>query len=114
MAWNTGLQGTALNIAAYPGSPLRVVAGPGTGKTYALMRRVMRLLEQNVQPTSILAVTFTRTAAAVSWGGCIPIPKERWTRIELNSFTPARGVLSFRDPSSTDPRLVSAANKQLP
>lgn len=63
MSWNTGLHGTPLNIASYPGSQLRVVAGPGTGKTFALMRRVARLLEQNVQPDRILAVTFTRTAA---------------------------------------------------
>lgn len=63
MPWNTGLQGTHLNIAAYPGTPLRVVAGPGTGKTFALMRRVARLLEQGAQPNRILAVTFTRTAA---------------------------------------------------
>lgn len=63
MPWNTNLQGTYLNIAAYNGTPLRVVAGPGTGKTFALMRRVARLLEQGVQPNHILAVTFTRTAA---------------------------------------------------
>jgi DNA helicase-2/ATP-dependent DNA helicase PcrA len=63
MPWNTGLQGTPLNIAAYPGAQLRVVAGPGTGKTYALMRRVARLLEQNVQPSRIIAISFTRTAA---------------------------------------------------
>lgn len=63
MPWNTGLQGVHLNIAAYAGSPLRVVAGPGTGKTFALMRRVARLLEQGAQPNRILAVTFTRTAA---------------------------------------------------
>ncbi|MBZ5529791.1 MAG: ATP-dependent helicase [Acidobacteriia bacterium] len=63
MPWNTGLQGTPLNIAAYAGAQLRVVAGPGTGKTFALMRRVARLLEQNVQPNHILAVTYTRTAA---------------------------------------------------
>lgn len=63
MPWNTGLHGIHLNIAAYAGSPLRVVAGPGTGKTFALMRRVARLLEQGAQPNRILAVTFTRTAA---------------------------------------------------
>jgi ATP-dependent DNA helicase UvrD/PcrA len=63
MPWNTNLAGTALNIAAYPGAQLRVVAGPGTGKTFALMRRVARLLEQNVQPDRVLAVSFTRTAA---------------------------------------------------
>jgi hypothetical protein len=36
MPWNTGLQGTHLNIAAYVGTPLRVVAGPGTGKNLVL------------------------------------------------------------------------------
>jgi DNA helicase-2/ATP-dependent DNA helicase PcrA len=64
MPWDTGLQGRHLAIAAYAGTPIRVVAGPGTGKTFALMRRVARLLEQeNVRPDRILAVTFTRTAA---------------------------------------------------
>jgi DNA helicase II / ATP-dependent DNA helicase PcrA len=63
MAWDTGLNGVHLAIAAYPGTPLRVVAGPGTGKTFALMRRVARLLEADVPPDQILAVTFTRTAA---------------------------------------------------
>lgn len=63
MAWNTGLTGPHLNIASYPGTPLRVMAGPGTGKTFAIMRRVSRLLETGIQPSSILVVSFTRTAA---------------------------------------------------
>src|ERR1700739_4731650 len=63
MPWDTGLHGTHRAIAAYPGAHLRVLAGPGTGKTFALMRRVARLLEEGVQPGRILAVTFTRTAA---------------------------------------------------
>lgn len=64
MPWNDGLQGQALQIAATPGSPLCVVAGPGTGKTFALMRRLIRLLEvDRANPSRILAWTFTRTAA---------------------------------------------------
>lgn len=64
MPWNDGLQGQALQIAATPHSPLCVVAGPGTGKTFALMRRLTRLLEvDNANPKRILACTFTRTAA---------------------------------------------------
>src|SRR6266436_3662860 len=64
MPWNTGLIGAALNIAAVDTKLLRVMAGPGTGKTFAMKRRVTRLLEVNVDPRRILAVTFTRTAAA--------------------------------------------------
>ncbi len=63
MTWNTGLTGPYLNIASYLGTPLRVMAGPGTGKTFALMRKVARLLETGTPPSSILVVSFTRTAA---------------------------------------------------
>src|SRR5262245_47873431 len=64
MAWNDGLIGTALNIASTNSTPLRVMAGPGTGKSFAMKRRVARLLESGADARRILAVTFTRTAAA--------------------------------------------------
>src|SRR5213079_1091096 len=41
----------------------RIVAGPGTGKSFALKRRVARLLEAGVVPARILPVTFTNVAA---------------------------------------------------
>ncbi len=40
------------------------MAGPGTGKSFAMKRRVARLLEaENIEPDRLLAVTFTRVAA---------------------------------------------------
>ena len=42
---------------------VRVVAGPGTSKSFAMKRRVARLLESDVAPNTILPVTFTRVAA---------------------------------------------------
>ena len=63
MEWHDGLEGSARSIAETDHSPLRVVAGPGTGKTFALMRRIVRLLQQGVAPARILVCTFTRTAA---------------------------------------------------
>ncbi|MCK4622705.1 MAG: ATP-dependent helicase [Desulfuromonadales bacterium] len=64
MTWNEGITGTALNIAQVDTDHLRVMAGPGTGKSFAMKRRVARLLEGGTDPNRILAVTFTRTAAA--------------------------------------------------
>jgi superfamily I DNA/RNA helicase len=63
MSWNDDLESPYLNVAAYRGSPLRVLAGPGTGKTFAIMRRVSRLLEEGENPKDMLLVTFTRMAA---------------------------------------------------
>jgi superfamily I DNA/RNA helicase len=40
------------------------MAGPGTGKSFAMTRRVARLLEGGANARRMLAVTFTRTAAA--------------------------------------------------
>lgn len=65
MSWNDNLEGPALTIAGSTASPLRVMAGPGTGKSYAMQRRVARLIEEGgVDPKRILAVTFTRNAGA--------------------------------------------------
>lgn len=47
------------------GSHARLLAGPGTGKTKTLTRRVLSLiLQHNADPDSILLLTFTRLAAA--------------------------------------------------
>jgi len=63
MAWDDGLEGAYREIAGCSDPILRVLAGPGTGKTFALMRRVARLLEEGIDGRRLLAVTFTRTAA---------------------------------------------------
>ncbi|WP_165448536.1 UvrD-helicase domain-containing protein [Rhizobium leguminosarum] len=65
MAWYDGLTvGTpAYSIASTTNPRVRVVAGPGTGKSYAMKRRVARLLESGIAPDLILPVTFTRVAA---------------------------------------------------
>jgi len=47
------------------GHHARLLAGPGTGKTKTITRRVLSLvLKHNVDPESILLLTFTRLAAA--------------------------------------------------
>ena len=63
MVWNEGLTGSALDIAQTTSKRLRVMAGPGTGKSYALRHRIERLIERGQDPSRIWAVTFTRNAA---------------------------------------------------
>jgi len=65
MSWDDNLEGEALEIAKSQSKRLRVMAGPGTGKSYAMKKRIMRFIEdEQVKPEKILAVTFTRTAAS--------------------------------------------------
>ena len=64
MPWDDDLDpdSPAYGIAASQSRFNRVVAGPGTGKSFALKRRVARILN-GVDPTRILPVTFTNVAA---------------------------------------------------
>lgn len=58
-----------------PSTPLFIVAGPGTGKTTTLVFRILKLVfVDGLAPSSILATTFTKKAAAelrsriLDWG----------------------------------------------
>lgn len=66
MAWYDGLDihSAAFEIAQSAEARIRVLAGPGAGKSFAMKRRVARLLEDaGVLPQHLLPVTFTRVAA---------------------------------------------------
>lgn len=55
---------TVQDSAAHDGAPqVRVIAGPGTGKSQTIQERVLWLLEHGVQPSEIVAVSFTRASA---------------------------------------------------
>lgn len=49
---------------ASPGHSAWVTASAGTGKTQVLTSRILRLLLDGVEPAAILAITFTKAAAA--------------------------------------------------
>lgn len=64
MPWHDDLLPQQRDAASHIGRHARLLAGPGTGKTLVLARRVLFLVaEQHIPPTEIVALTFTRAAA---------------------------------------------------
>lgn len=63
--WLEGIEGEGARTLIMSDEPIiRVVAGPGAGKTTCLKRRTRRLVEgQEVDPSSIFVGTFTRAIA---------------------------------------------------
>ncbi len=60
-----GLTPDQAKASQHVGTHARLLAGPGTGKTKTMTNRVLSLvLKHNVDPNSILILTFTRLAAA--------------------------------------------------
>ena len=43
--------------------PLLVIAGPGAGKTTAMVERIVNMLKKGVKPESMMVSTFTEKAA---------------------------------------------------
>jgi DNA helicase-2/ATP-dependent DNA helicase PcrA len=58
------MQSTSEDISKIFPGPILVLAGPGTGKTHTLARRIKFLIEEkNVDPDQIAVITFTNEAA---------------------------------------------------
>ncbi|MEQ8770203.1 MAG: ATP-dependent DNA helicase [Phycisphaerales bacterium] len=57
------LNGAQRAAVEHEGTPLIVLAGPGTGKTRVITERVRHLIERGAEPESVLALTFTNKAA---------------------------------------------------
>ncbi|MFC7442163.1 ATP-dependent helicase [Laceyella putida] len=59
----SGLNEAQRQAVTAPAGPTVVFAGPGSGKTTVLTRRVLYLLEQGIPANQLMLVTFTRAAA---------------------------------------------------
>jgi len=65
LEWDEGLTKEQRAAAGHKGGNVRLLAGPGTGKTYVLVSRVLCLMQrEGVAAGDILVLTFTRHAAS--------------------------------------------------
>ena len=78
-----------IQVVRHINGPLRVCAGPGSGKTATLIGRIQYLIEEvGIDPAFVLVVTFTNEAAAELKSRCLSfLSEDRLPKIAtLNSF----------------------------
>lgn len=78
--------------ASDPKASSFVAANAGSGKTYVLVRRILRLLVEGVDPSRILALTYT-TAAAANMANRVFLELSKWVRLDDEAL--AREVQSL-------------------
>lgn len=59
----SGLNDSQITAVTHVDGPLMVMAGPGSGKTRVITQRIAFMIEQGVEPSSIIGLTFTNKAA---------------------------------------------------
>jgi DNA helicase II / ATP-dependent DNA helicase PcrA len=72
--------------AAHRGSAFELQAGPGTGKTRTLVKRVLSLLRDGFDPASILVLTFSNRAAGELSERLVAVVPEQAPRIWIGTF----------------------------
>ncbi|NLL79026.1 MAG: ATP-dependent helicase [Clostridiales bacterium] len=67
--------------------PALVLAGPGSGKTFTITKRIQYLIEQcKVKPEHILVVTFTRAAASEMKERFLKLTGEKSSEVSFGTF----------------------------
>ncbi|GAB5509545.1 MAG: double-strand break repair helicase AddA [Hyphomicrobiales bacterium] len=91
---------TAQAKATNPRGSAWVSANAGSGKTFVLARRVLRLLLDDQDPSSLLCLTFTKAAAA-EMAARVFDELARWTRLDdqdlADTLADLQGAASPRD-----------------
>lgn len=67
-------------------TPLLISAGPGTGKTQTLVKRILFLLEKRIPPEKILALTFSNKAAEEMRERIAQIRPDEAKKLEMMTF----------------------------
>lgn len=92
--------------------PARVLAGPGSGKTFVIVQRLKYLLEQlNISPSSILVITFTKAAARQMQERFIKVMDDKIYPIHFGTFHAIFYYILQKSNSNFSKEIISESDK---
>ncbi|MBP3813601.1 MAG: ATP-dependent helicase, partial [Butyrivibrio sp.] len=90
--------------------PAMILAGPGSGKTFVIVRRLVRLIENGVDPSKILVITFTKAAAIEMQIRFLKLTDSSYPEVSFGTFHSVFYQI-IRNNSSKDSNIQIATNK---
>lgn len=66
--------------------PMMVLAGPGSGKTFVITRRIRALIENKVAPENILVITFTKASALEMQQRFLSLMDQAYAPVSFGTF----------------------------
>jgi DNA helicase II / ATP-dependent DNA helicase PcrA len=90
------LNAPQLEAVTVPCGPVLVIAGAGSGKTRTIVYRVAWLVEQGIDPASILLLTFTRKSAEEMLNRAARLLDSRVSRVAGGTFHSTGNLLMRR------------------
>lgn len=101
------------SAVCHVGGPVQVLAGPGSGKTYTIVKRLQYLIEvQRIPPDSILVITFTKAAAKEMQSRFLREIRRSYSAVNFGTFHSVYYQIVSRSGKFQDYILISESEKR--
>ena len=92
--------------------PAMVLAGPGSGKTFVIVERLLQLITHSgVDPASILVITFTKAAAIEMQQRFMKITDSSYPEVNFGTFHSVFYQIIRRSNPHTKLKIITENNK---
>ncbi|MDR2546568.1 MAG: ATP-dependent helicase [Lachnospiraceae bacterium] len=93
--------------------PMEVIAGPGSGKTFTIVKRIINLIEQHrIPPEKILVITFTKASALEMQSRFLKEIRRSYSAVNFGTFHSIYYQIMSRSGYLSDYSLVTEAEKR--
>ncbi|MBP3783667.1 MAG: ATP-dependent helicase [Butyrivibrio sp.] len=104
------INASQMKAIMHANGPAMILAGPGSGKTFVIVRRLVRLIENGVDPSKILVITFTKAAAIEMQIRFLKLTDSSYPEVSFGTFHSVFYQI-IRNNSSKDSNIQIATNK---